>query len=65
MLNRAHHSDVGGITPGSMPAFSKSIHEEGILLNGFTILKKNKILDKKIIKNLIKETFLQEILYKI
>ena len=38
--NRAHHSDVGGITPGSMPAFSKSIHEEGIIFNGFTFLKK-------------------------
>ena len=47
--NRAHHSDIGGITPGSMPAFSKSIYEEGALFNGFTILKRNKVLDKKII----------------
>ena len=55
--NRAHHSDVGGITPGSMPAFSKSIHEEGILFNGFTVLKKNKILDKKIIEEFKKGDF--------
>ena len=40
-----------------MPAFSKSIHEEGILLNGFTILKKNKILDKKIIEEFNKADF--------
>ncbi len=55
--NRAHHSDVGGITPGSMPAFSKSIHEEGVLFNGFTILKKNKVLDKQIIQEFKKGKF--------
>lgn len=31
--NRAHHSDVGGTTPGSMPAFSSRLEEEGILLD--------------------------------
>ncbi|MEO7424223.1 MAG: hydantoinase B/oxoprolinase family protein [Fibrobacteria bacterium] len=31
--NRAHHADVGGITPGSMPAFSARLEEEGILLD--------------------------------
>ena len=35
LANRAHHSDIGGITPGSMPAFSKSINEEGIVFDGF------------------------------
>jgi N-methylhydantoinase B len=29
VANRAHHADVGGITPGSLP-LSKSIEEEGI-----------------------------------
>ena len=62
--NRAHHSDVGGITPGSMPAFSKSIHEEGIVFNGFTILK-NKVLDKQIIQEFKKGKFPSETLYKI
>ncbi len=32
VASRAHHADVGGITPGSMPAFSKTLEEEGILL---------------------------------
>ena len=27
--SRAHHADVGGPTPGSMPAFSTSLEEEG------------------------------------
>jgi 5-oxoprolinase (ATP-hydrolysing) len=29
---RAHHADIGGISPGSMPAGSRSIDEEGIVL---------------------------------
>ena len=40
-----------------MPAFSKSIYEEGILFNGFTILKNEKILDKKIIEEFKKGKF--------
>ncbi|MGY5862970.1 MAG: hydantoinase B/oxoprolinase family protein [Candidatus Thorarchaeota archaeon] len=30
--NRAHHADIGGESPGSMPGLSTSIHEEGILI---------------------------------
>jgi N-methylhydantoinase B len=30
--NRAHHADVGGPTPGSMPAFSRTLAEEGVVL---------------------------------
>ena len=30
---RAHHADIGGISPGSMPATSTSIHEEGVLID--------------------------------
>jgi len=30
--SRAHHADVGGITPGSMPPGSRDIHEEGVLI---------------------------------
>ncbi|HET9954360.1 MAG TPA: hydantoinase B/oxoprolinase family protein [Polyangiaceae bacterium] len=28
---RGHHADLGGITPGSMPAFSAHLHEEGVV----------------------------------
>jgi len=31
--NRAHHADIGGTTPGSMPAFSSRLEEEGVLLD--------------------------------
>ncbi len=30
--NRAHHADIGGVSPGSMPGLSTSIHEEGIII---------------------------------
>jgi N-methylhydantoinase B len=30
--NRAHHADVGGPTPGSMPADSKTLSDEGVVI---------------------------------
>ena len=30
--NRAHHADVGGPTPGSMPADSRTLTEEGVVI---------------------------------
>jgi N-methylhydantoinase B len=30
--SRAHHADVGGPTPGSMPAFSHRLDEEGVVI---------------------------------
>ncbi len=30
--NRAHHAEIGGITPGSMPAFAKNLAEEGVVI---------------------------------
>jgi N-methylhydantoinase B len=30
--NRAHHADVGGPTPGSMPADSRTLAEEGVMI---------------------------------
>lgn len=34
---RGHHADVGGKTPGSMPAFSRSLAEEGIVLRALKV----------------------------
>ncbi len=35
---RGHHADVGGMQPGSMPPFSHTIDEEGVLLDALPIL---------------------------
>jgi N-methylhydantoinase B len=32
VASRAHHADVGGPTPGGMPAFSKALEEEGVII---------------------------------
>ena len=38
VATRGHHADIGGITPGSMPPFSKTIAEEGVLFDGIRLL---------------------------
>jgi 5-oxoprolinase (ATP-hydrolysing) len=35
---RGHHADVGGITPGSVPPHSRSIEEEGVLLDNIRLV---------------------------
>jgi len=36
---RGHHADVGGVQPGSMPPFSRTIDEEGVLLDALPIMR--------------------------
>jgi 5-oxoprolinase (ATP-hydrolysing) len=38
VASRGHHADIGGITPGSMPPFSKDIAEEGALFDGIAMV---------------------------
>ncbi len=37
VASRGHHADIGGITPGSMPPFSREIAEEGVLIDNFKL----------------------------
>jgi 5-oxoprolinase (ATP-hydrolysing) len=39
VASRAHHADIGGITPGSMPPASRTIHEEGVLFDNFLLVE--------------------------
>jgi 5-oxoprolinase (ATP-hydrolysing) len=48
VATRGHHADIGGITPGSMPAFSASIDEEGVLFDGVRIAHAGKFEDAAI-----------------
>jgi 5-oxoprolinase (ATP-hydrolysing) len=36
---RGHHADVGGIQPGSMPPFSRTLADEGVLLDALPIMR--------------------------
>jgi 5-oxoprolinase (ATP-hydrolysing) len=35
--SRGHHADVGGLTPGSTPPFSKTLIEEGVVIDNLLI----------------------------
>ena len=42
---RGHHADVGGIQPGSMPPFSHTIDEEGVMLDALPIMRVGAFLE--------------------
>ncbi|NWH08431.1 MAG: hydantoinase B/oxoprolinase family protein [Alphaproteobacteria bacterium] len=42
---RGHHADVGGVTPGSMPPFSRTLDEEGIVLDAIPLVAQGEFLE--------------------
>jgi 5-oxoprolinase (ATP-hydrolysing) len=36
--SRGHHADIGGITPGSTPPMSRTLEEEGVLIDDFLLV---------------------------
>ncbi len=36
--SRGHHADIGGITPGSTPPASKTLEEEGVVIDDFLLV---------------------------
>ena len=40
--SRGHHADIGGITPGSMPPFSTTVEDEGVLLDNVKLVVEGK-----------------------
>jgi 5-oxoprolinase (ATP-hydrolysing) len=45
---RGHHADIGGIDPGSMPPFSKTLDEEGVLLDAIKVLDEGEFRERAI-----------------
>ncbi|MGW6357759.1 hydantoinase B/oxoprolinase family protein [Streptomyces sp. NPDC055092] len=39
VASRGHHAEIGGIAPGSMPAGSRTIEEEGILFDNWLLVE--------------------------
>ena len=54
VASRAHHADIGGVSPGSMPAYSSHIDQEGTVFNGEKIVSNYLFLEKKIMKMFLK-----------
>jgi 5-oxoprolinase (ATP-hydrolysing) len=38
VANRGHHADIGGSTPGSTPPVSRTLEEEGVVLDNFLLV---------------------------
>ena len=49
VASRAHHADIGGVTPGSMPPFSRTIEEEGILFECFQLLAAGELREREVL----------------
>ncbi|WP_367154813.1 hydantoinase B/oxoprolinase family protein [Methylomonas sp. HYX-M1] len=50
VASRGHHADVGGISPGSMPAASRHISEEGVLSAGLKIVQAGQFLERAVVQ---------------
>ncbi len=38
VASRGHHAEIGGLTPGSMPALSRTVDEEGVLFDNWLLV---------------------------
>ena len=48
VASRAHHADVGGVTPGSMPPGSRTIDEEGVLIEDFRLVEAGRLCEAEV-----------------
>lgn len=51
VVNRAHHADIGSVSPGSMP-LSRTLHEEGLLIPPTRLLKGG-VLDERALEGIV------------
>jgi 5-oxoprolinase (ATP-hydrolysing) len=42
---RGHHADIGGIAPGSMPPDSRTVHDEGVLIDNVLLVDRGRFLE--------------------
>ncbi len=45
---RGHHADVGGVIPGSIPALSRSVEEEGVLIEHFRLVTAGRLEEEAV-----------------
>ncbi len=49
VASRGHHADIGGITPGSMPPLSRTVDEEGVLIDDFLLVDAGRFREAEMI----------------
>lgn len=55
VASRAHHADIGGILPGSMPPSSKELYQEGAAIKSEKLVSEGHFNEKRIIELLSEE----------
>ncbi|MFC7334138.1 hydantoinase B/oxoprolinase family protein [Rhodocista pekingensis] len=49
VASRGHHADIGGITPGSMPPDSRTLEEEGVLIDDFLLVEGGRLREAEVV----------------
>ncbi len=52
VASRGHHADIGGITPGSMPPYSVTVEQEGVLLDNFQLVHQGQFREAELLQML-------------
>ncbi|WP_457029690.1 hydantoinase B/oxoprolinase family protein [Kitasatospora sp. P5_F3] len=50
VASRGHHAEIGGLTPGSMPADSREIHEEGVLFDTWLLVENGRLREAETLR---------------
>ncbi|MCW4354957.1 hydantoinase B/oxoprolinase family protein [Hoyosella sp. YIM 151337] len=57
VASRGHHAEIGGITPGSMPAGSRDIREEGVLFDNWELVSGGRFREDETIRHLTEAAY--------
>jgi 5-oxoprolinase (ATP-hydrolysing) len=57
VASRGHHAEIGGIAPGSMPANSRTIEEEGILFDNWLLAENGRLREEETLRLLTAEPY--------
>ncbi|MFZ2173095.1 MAG: hydantoinase B/oxoprolinase family protein [Rhodococcus sp. (in: high G+C Gram-positive bacteria)] len=50
VASRGHHAEIGGLTPGSMPAISREIREEGVLFDNWLLVEDGRFRESETLR---------------
>ena len=57
VASRGHHAEIGGVTPGSMPASSTRIEEEGVLIDNWLLVDQGRLRETETLELLTKAAY--------
>ncbi|MFI8454618.1 hydantoinase B/oxoprolinase family protein [Kitasatospora sp. NPDC085464] len=50
VASRGHHAEIGGTAPGSMPADSREIHQEGVLFDNWPLVVDGRLREEETVR---------------